>query len=157
MMMCIKSLLSTDVQCSLFSFAEAKSSTFAMSTSTYRSPAVSQRWSMRRSSGHVWRSPQRLWWDPPTIGHHFLSVLLKILQRFDLTDIVRTAHNSLVCFVVNVFSVGAGARMLRLVLKVDREVVSLLEQKLVALWQRTVWNWKDIQQVAFLCFFKITE
>lgn len=75
-------------------FAGAKSSTFATSTSTCQSPAVSRRWNMQRSSGRVWRSPQRLWWDLPPIGHHFLLVPLKILQRSDLTGTVFTAHNS---------------------------------------------------------------
>lgn len=64
-------------------FAEAKSSTFAMSTSTYQSPAVSQRWNMRRSSGHVWRSPKRLWWGLHPIGNHCPLVLLKTWQRSD--------------------------------------------------------------------------
>lgn len=101
-------------------FAESKSSTFAMNTSTCQRPAVRRRWNMRRSSGHVWRSPQRLWWDLPPIGHHFLLVLLKILQRSDLTAILCTAHNSsnalmfhwCACFVVNAIIVSTGTWIL---------------------------------------------
>lgn len=63
------------------SVAEDKSSTSVMSTSTWRSPAGSRRWSMPRSNGHGWRSPQNLWWGHQPTGHRCLWECLRMSPR----------------------------------------------------------------------------